>query len=267
MKEFRTLFLSLPLIYAQLENKKQKKEGHEMPEKTLLTDAEIEKQASDYLLARFALSDGEVPIPAHAMPGFHTSPSGAAEGNEGPKQRQILLNKNFGDNYETLEIAKPEKCNTEKIAKWTVPVAEAELPGDSDTGVGEAAEGAAGAAEHGTSDADSVAAAAAAAAAPEAVAAKTNAAAATATTASTVGKVDVTTAADGDTKAAYKNLASGIAAKATVGTTADKGAGAKRGGREQRGAATTARNKKGAANTSPPKGGRAKRVQKVNPRG
>ena len=95
-EELRTLYLSLPLLYSRLENKKQKKEGHALPEKTVLSDAQIEKAAADYLLSRLALSDGEVPIPAHAL----------GTGAEGPKQRQIVLNKQTGDDYETL-VRKP----------------------------------------------------------------------------------------------------------------------------------------------------------------
>jgi hypothetical protein len=52
-----------------LENKKRKKEGHELPEKVGYTDDEIEKEASSYLLSRFGFSDGEALLPAHAMPG------------------------------------------------------------------------------------------------------------------------------------------------------------------------------------------------------
>ena len=62
--------------FLQVENKKQKKEGHELPEKVVLTEAEIEKQASDYLLSRFALSNGEVPLPPP---------------NEGTHQRQVMV--------------------------------------------------------------------------------------------------------------------------------------------------------------------------------
>jgi hypothetical protein len=251
-EELRTLFVSLPLLYSQLENKKQKKEGHELPEKVTLTDAEIEKQASDYLLSRFAIS-ADAPIPAHAMPGAE-----GAERAEGPPQRQVLLNKNFGDEYETLEVSKPENCNTDEIAKWAPPAAEApSAAAEAEQAAEQGGEEAAGEAEEAgeaggvnTGEGSDAAAAASAEADTEAATKQTE-------TSSPPAKTG--TAAVGDTKAAYKNLASGIAAKATAKSGGKVGANK---------AVPSAAKKKGGASASPAvKGGRAKRVGKVAPRG